>query len=187
MGRLNCIALAFTFFTLGCGRPVPQDCANLAGGCGGDAVGTWAFSEGSCYALYGAGSGSGTLAMNGSLTLTLSASGDYTARGTGTDYVVTLPPSFFAPDAGTDCDTLKGDAASAGGSCSGGAAADCVCTYPVSSLDQTGTWATADTRMTFVRPAMTVRKPYCVAGSSLDLGWTFGNFFVVTDFTRQAP
>jgi len=170
----------------GCGAEPVQQCSASLASCGGDAVGTWRFSENSCYHLDGWGSSAGTLAMNGAINLTLDATGSFAATGSGTDYVITLPPAFFAADAGvSDCETLKGYASAIGGSCVGGGGVDCVCTYPSSTLDKTGTWSTSEKSVTFKQPFRTVTEDYCVAGSSLTLGWNIGNFAVITGFTRQ--
>ena len=161
---LACSALA----AAGCGGNA-ANCAPASSSCGGNLVGTWKFSAGSCSVEFGGG----TLAMNGDWTLAFGASGSYSATGAGTNFVFTWPPSSFGADAGlafSSCADLTLAASTQAGTCTGGGSANCVCTYPVVSLNNSGTYSTSGTRMTLPLAGVngaTTTSDYCVDESKL--------------------
>ena len=182
MRLLSCLLCAVF---LGCGDSgPPRHCEAPPSSCGGDPTGAWKFSKDSCYSLGNPGTGAGTLKMNGELTLALGADGGLNATTSGTDYVMTLPAAFFSPDAGLpNCEALSVAATGAGGRCTG--SSDCVCTYPVTTLNKAGTWSTNGTLATFSFPSTTITRSYCAQDASFKVSWTFGNLLVFTEFTRQ--
>jgi hypothetical protein len=124
--------------------------------------------------------------MNGDLSLTLAADAGFTATGSGTNYVMTFPPSFFSPDGGlSGCDALSVAATGMGGTCTGSNTADCVCTYPIATLNKAGSWSSNGTLATFTLTSSTITRSYCVQGASFKVSWNFGNMAAFVDFTRQ--
>ena len=177
------VCLALCLFAA-CDSGPRQHCEAPPASCGGDPTGSWKFSKDSCYSLGIPGNAAGTLKLNGELTVALEADGGLSASATGTDYVMTLPPSFFSPDAGLpNCAALSVAATGAGGHCTG--SSDCVCTYPVSTLNKAGTWSTSGTLATFSFPSTTITRSYCVRDASFKVSWNFGNLLVFAEFTRQ--
>lgn len=193
MNTMRSVFLMSVAVFVGCGgseKPSEMECAERLSSkaivCGGDVVGTWKLDSSSCSFLYLA-----SLEMNADWVIKFDSAGNYTSTATGTNFVYAVSPSFFARDAGTspsNCDDLNRLATSMGGTCQVGSDSICNCSYPASTLIQSGTYSTSGTKLTLpLNQTMgTQTGEFCVRDGKLRFAkGGVGNFSPALEFTKQ--